>query len=64
MQVLGQSVQVYQECHKGMRVGEALNLIPRDLNDQKPTIQNPKSGKDAEVVFIPRKVVERLRTYF
>ena len=27
------------------------------------TIQSPKSGKDAEVVFIPRKVVDRLRAY-
>jgi integrase/recombinase XerD len=46
-----------------MRVGEVLKLIPRDVNDQKLVIQSPKSGKDAEVVFIPRKVVDRLRTY-
>jgi integrase/recombinase XerD len=26
-------------------------------------VQSPKSGKDAEVVFVPRKVVDRLRTY-
>jgi integrase/recombinase XerD len=47
----------------GMRVGEVLNLTPKDLNDQKLTIQNPKSGKDEEIVFIPRKVAERLRCY-
>ncbi len=47
----------------GMRVGEVLKLTPRDVNDHKLTIQSPKSGKDAEVVFIPRKVVERLRAY-
>jgi integrase len=47
----------------GMRVGEVLKLTPGDVNDQKLTIQSPKSGKDAEVVFIPRKVVERLRAY-
>jgi integrase/recombinase XerD len=47
----------------GMRVGEVLKLTPRDVNDQKLTIQRPKSGKDAEVVFIPRKVVDSLRTY-
>jgi integrase/recombinase XerD len=46
-----------------MMVGEVLNLTPRDINDQKLTIQSPKSGKDAEVVFIPRKVVDRLREY-
>ena len=47
----------------GMRVGEVLKLTPNDVNDQKLTIQNPKSGKDSEVVFIPRKVVDRLRAY-
>jgi integrase/recombinase XerD len=47
----------------GMRVGEVLKLTPRDVSDQKLTIQSPKSGKDAELVFIPRKVVERLRAY-
>jgi len=47
----------------GMRAGEVLNLTPKDVSDQKLTIQSPKSGKDAEVVFIPRKVVDRLRSY-
>jgi integrase len=47
----------------GMRVGEVLKLTPNDVNDQKLTIQSPKSGKDSEVVFIPRKVVDRLRAY-
>jgi integrase/recombinase XerD len=44
-----------------MRVGEVLKLTPKDITDQKLTIQSPKSGKDAEVIFIPRKVVARLR---
>ncbi len=47
----------------GMRVGEVLKLTPNDVNDQKLTIQSPKSGKNSEVVFIPRKVVDRLRAY-
>lgn len=46
-----------------MRVGEVLKLTPKDVSDHKLTIQSPKSGKVAEVVFIPRKVVERLRAY-
>jgi hypothetical protein len=47
-----------------MIVGEVLKLAPRDVNKQKITIQNPQSGKDAEGVFIPRKVVDGLqRTY-
>ena len=47
----------------GMRVGEVLKFTPGDANDQKLTIQSTKSYKDVEVVFILRKVVERLRTY-
>ncbi len=47
----------------GMRIGEVLNLTPEDVNDHKLTIQNPKSGKDEEMVFIPRKVADRLRVY-
>ena len=47
----------------GMRVGEVLKLTPKDVSDHKLTIKSPKSGKDAEVVFIPRKVVERLRAF-
>jgi len=48
---------------RGMRVGEVMELTPKDVSDHKLTIQSPKSGKDAEVVFIPRKVGERLRAY-
>ena len=47
----------------GMRVGEVLNLTAMDLDDQKLTIKNPKSGKRAEVVFIPKKVADRLKDY-
>ncbi len=46
-----------------MRVGEVLNLTAMDLDDQKLTIKNPKSGKRAEVVFIPKKVADRLKDY-
>ena len=45
----------------GMRIGEVLNLTPEDVSQQKLTIQNPKSGKDEELGFIPRKVLDRLR---
>ena len=48
----------------GMRVGEVLmKLTPRDVNDQKFVIQSPESGKGAEVVIIPRKAADRLRSY-
>jgi integrase/recombinase XerD len=39
------------------------NHTPKDVGDLKLIIQNPKSGKDEEIVFIPRRVAERLRGY-
>jgi integrase/recombinase XerD len=47
----------------GMRVGEVLNLTAMDVDDQKLTIRNPKSGKTSEVVFIPKKLADRLKDY-
>ena len=47
----------------GMRVGEVLKLTAQDVDDQKPTIKNPKSGKVSEAVFIPMKLAHRLNDY-
>lgn len=47
----------------GMRIGEVLKLRPKDIEDRKILINDPKSGKDAEVVFIPQKVADRLKEY-
>ena len=47
----------------GMRVGEVLKLTPRDVQDRKLIIRDPKSGNEHETIFIPRKVAERLREY-
>jgi integrase/recombinase XerD len=47
----------------GMRVGEVLKLTPRDVNDRKLILKDPKSGKEKEIVFIPQKVADRLKDY-
>lgn len=47
----------------GMRLGEVLKLNSADVTDQKLTIRNPKSGKALEVVFIPKKLADRLKDY-
>jgi integrase len=47
----------------GMRVGEVLKLTPIDIEDRKLILTDPKSGKGAEVVFIPQKVADRLKDY-
>jgi integrase/recombinase XerD len=47
----------------GMRVGEVLKLTARDVHDQKLILRYPKSGKEHESIFIPKKVAERLNEY-
>jgi integrase/recombinase XerD len=47
----------------GMRVGEVLKLIPIDIEDRKVIIRDPKRGREAEVVFLPQKVADRLKKY-
>ena len=47
----------------GMRIGEVLKLRLKDIQDRKLILCQPKSGKEHEVVFIPRKVADRLREY-
>jgi integrase len=46
-----------------MRIGEVLKLKPRDIEDRKIIIRDPKSGKEAEVAFLPQKVADRLKKY-
>jgi integrase/recombinase XerD len=47
----------------GMRIGEVLKLTPKDIDEQRLTIRDPKSGKEEEVVFIPRRLAGRLKNY-
>jgi integrase/recombinase XerD len=47
----------------GMRVGEVLNLKPVDIQERTLAIQNPKSGRVGEIVYVPRKLLVRLNDY-
>lgn len=47
----------------GMRIGEVLKLRARDVDDRKLFLRSPKSGRQYEVVFIPKEVADRLRKY-
>ncbi len=40
-----------------------LNLTPKDIEEQKPTISDPQRGKEEEAVFIPRRLAGRLKDY-
>jgi integrase len=46
-----------------MRVGEVLKLKPEHIEDRKLVLFDPKSRREAEVVFIPQKVADRLKEY-
>ena len=47
----------------GMRIGEVLKLKPYDIQERSLTIQNPKSGRVGEIVYVPRKILVRLNDY-
>jgi integrase len=47
----------------GMRISEVLGLRAMDVDGCKLTLKNPKSGKEAELIFIPQKVASRFREY-
>ncbi len=47
----------------GMRVGELLKLTPASVIGQKLILRAPKSGNEAEVVFIPKRIADRLHKY-
>lgn len=47
----------------GMRVGEVLNLTPVDIQERTLAIQNPKSGRTGETIYVPRKLLVRLSDY-
>jgi integrase len=50
-------------ARSGMRVGEVLKLRPMDIEDRKAIIRDAKSGREAEAVFLPQNVADRLKTY-
>lgn len=47
----------------GLRIGEVLNLRASDVSGRKLMIQEPKSGRDAEVAFMPEHIATRLAEY-
>jgi integrase len=47
----------------GMRISEVLGLKPGDIDDQKLLLHSPKSGREQEVEFIPKKLSKRLLDY-
>lgn len=47
----------------GMRVGEVLKLKVKNVHGRKLVLSDPKSGNQTEIVYIPKKVANRLGEY-
>ena len=47
----------------GLRIGEVLKLRVKDISDRKLILEEPKSGKDDEVAFMPEQVAKRLNEH-
>ena len=47
----------------GARIGEVLSIRVKDIDGRKIIVQNPKSGKEREAIFMPEQVADRLRVY-
>jgi integrase/recombinase XerD len=51
------------QARSGLRIGEVLKLRIVDVADRKLTINEPKSGKDSEIAFMPEQIAKRLAEY-
>jgi integrase/recombinase XerD len=47
----------------GLRIGELLNMKAQDVSERRLTIKEPKSGKEAEVAFMPEQIAKRMGDY-
>ncbi|HSB05703.1 MAG TPA: site-specific integrase [Thermodesulfobacteriota bacterium] len=47
----------------GLRIGEALKIKVSDVVDRKLVLNEPKSGKELEVAFMPEQIAKRLHDY-
>ena len=47
----------------GIRIEKVLKIRPIDVENRKIILHDPKSGREAEVVFIPQKIADRLKEY-
>jgi integrase len=47
----------------GLRIGEVLKLRVVDVTVRKLTINEPKSGKESEIAFMPEQIAKRLAEY-
>ncbi len=54
-------VELQARC--GLRIGELLNIRVSDVSDRTITLREPKSGKEAEIAYMPENVSRKLAEY-
>ncbi len=47
----------------GLRIGESLKIKVSDISEIKIVLREPKSGKEAEVAYMPEPIAKRLEEY-
>jgi integrase/recombinase XerD len=52
-----------QQARCALRIGEILNLKVSDVSGRKLMLQEPKSGRDVEMAFMPEHIAVRLADY-
>jgi integrase len=55
------SIELQARC--GLRIGELLRLRVSDISERRLTIQEPKSGKEAEIAFMPEQIANRVAEF-
>ncbi len=48
---------------EALRIGEVLNLRPKNCEGCKLILSDTKGGRETEVAFIPQKISDRLKEY-
>jgi integrase/recombinase XerD len=59
----GDRLMLAPQARCGLRIGESLKIKVSDISERKIFLREPKSGKEAEVAFMPEPVAKRLNDY-
>ena len=51
------------QARSGLRIGEVLKIKVSDVSDRTITLREPKSGKEAEMAYMPENVSRKLAEY-
>jgi integrase/recombinase XerD len=59
--ILDMTLELQARC--GLRIGESLKIRVSDVSERKILLREPKSGKEAEMAYMPEPVAKRMAEY-